>query len=186
MQEYEDSPEDEKPPTNMEDRSRVARHILQATSSASEVDKPVAGPSRSRVPSPVRYSVSYNRLTYIHSHAPIMSPQVLVCCPPFTPCPPSCPSPPICPQGVVYLHPHPLRPPTPLPPSPPPPAPRLEVYQKAPLPEPAVQAAPAVPVAPVPLDPIPWWIGLLQGPHQAVSAALLQGYLALLEYMYSR
>ena len=63
MQEYEDSPENEKPPTIMEDISRVAKHILEATPSASEVDKPVAGPSRPRVPSPVRYSVSYKRST---------------------------------------------------------------------------------------------------------------------------
>ena len=58
MQEYEDSPEDEKPPTFMEDRSRAARLVVEATPSAYEVNKPVPGPSRPRVPSPVRYSVA--------------------------------------------------------------------------------------------------------------------------------
>ena len=92
--------------------------------------------------------------------------------------------PPIRPQGVVYLHTRPLCPPTPPPPSPPDPVPRPVVYQQAALPVPAipaVPAAPAAPAAPVPCDPESWWIGLLQGPHQAVSTALLQRYLVLME-----
>ena len=214
MQNYEDSTEDEKPSTNVKDISRVARYILKATPSASEVDEPVAGPSRPRVPSPVRYSVCNNCSTYIHGHAPIMSPQVLVCCLPFAPCPPfrsSSPIPmrkvaeplptvlllPVHPQGGVYLHPPPqpfiMRPlvplrqprhsPTPHPPSSPPPVPRLEVYQQAPLPEPAVHCCSSCSCGFSSSKPIPWLIGLLQGPHQAVSATLLQQYLALLEYM---
>ena len=90
--------------------------------------------------------------------------------------------PPICPEGVVYLHPCPLSPPTSHPPFPPPPAPRPVVYYQAPLPVPVFHAAPASPAAPVPPDPEPWLVGLLQGPHQAAAAALLQRYLALLEY----
>ena len=135
----------------------------------------MAGPSRPPEQGPVRYSLSQEISTYIHGYAPIMSPRVIAQCPP---CPPPCPSPPIQPQGVVYLHPRPLRPPTPYPPSPPPPGPRPEVYQQAPFP---VPAAPAASVAPVP-DPAPWWSKFLQGPQGAMSAALLQRYLSLLEY----
>ena len=131
----------------------------------------------------MRYSINNTQPTYIHGHVPIMSYQVLIRCAPFPPCPPSFPCPPCSPPGDVYIHP---RPPTPHPPSPSPPplspAPRPVVYQ-GPLPVPAVPAAPAAPAAPVPPDPEPWWIELLQGPHQAVSAALLHRYLTLLEYM---
>ena len=178
MQEDEDSTEDEKPPMDPEDLARIVRRILETTLSVSEVDKPVTGPSRPQEQSPVRYSVSQNRSTYIHGFAPIMSPQVLVRCPPFPPCPPPCPSPPVQHQGAVYLHQGPLRPPNPYPPSPPPPDPRPEVYQQAPFP---VLAAPAAPVALVP-DLAPWWMELLQGPQRAMSTALLQQYLTLLEY----
>ena len=85
-----------------------------------------------------------------------MSPQVLVRCPPFPPCPPFFPCSPRSPPGDVYIHP---RPPTPHPPSPSPPPRSL-------VPRPVLNQQPP---APGPVGP-------------PVPAALLQRYLALLEY----
>ena len=97
---------------------------------ASDVDEPVAGPSRERIPSPnpIRYSRSRTpsgctSSTFIHGQYPIRAPRVLVLCLLYTLCSPLRPSPPVpqsnvaelnpaillpstCPQGVVYLHPH--------------------------------------------------------------------------------
>ena len=160
---------------------RVARLILEATPNP-EANKPEAGPSRpDRDVSPVRYSVYNSHLTYIYRRVPIMSPRVLVRCPPFSPCSSLSPCPPCSPPGTVYIHP---RPPTPYPlsPPPPPPAPRPVVYQQAPFPVPVAPVVPAAaPVAPVLPDQEPWWYGLLQGPHCAAAATLLHRYLSLLE-----
>ena len=161
-----ESSEDEKPP--------------EATSPPSEdEEEPQAGPSGQQVPCILRYSQYNIQPTYIHGQIPIMSSQVLVRCPPFPPYPPFLPHSPHSPPGEVYAHP---RPPTPHPPSPsPPPVPPTpvpEVYQDRP-PVPEVPEAPAVPPPPY---PVPWWIGLVQGPHQAASVALIHRYLTLLEF----
>ena len=102
MQEAEDSSEDEKPPMDPEELARIARRILETTPPVSEADEPVAGPSRPREPSPIRYS-SQGISTYIHGHASFMAPQVLVRCPPFFPCPPFRPSSPLPLDGLVVL-----------------------------------------------------------------------------------
>ena len=164
-----ESSEDEKPP--------------EATSPPSEdEEEPQAGPSGQQVPCILRYSQYNIQPTYIHGQIPIMSSQVLVRCPPFPPYPPFLPHSPHSPPGEVYAHP---RPPTPHPPSPsPPPVPPTpvpEVYQDHP-PVPEVPDAPAAPVVPPPPFPLPWWIGLVQGPHQAASVALIHRYLSLLEF----
>ena len=122
-----ESTEEEEISSDIEDRVRLARRILEAT--PPEVDEPEAGPTRpARESSPVIYSVYNNHLTYIHGRVPIMRPRVLVGCPPFPPCSPSRPCPPSSPPGAVYIHP---RPPTPHPPSPPQPlpVPRPVLYQ---------------------------------------------------------
>ena len=183
MQDTEESSEDEKPPMDQGELNRMARSILEATSPASEADEErQAGPSRQPGPSLLRYSLYNTQPTNIHGQVPIMSPLVLVRSPPFAPCPPYLPCSPRSPPGDVYLHP---RPPTPHPPSPSPPplspAPRPAVHQ-GPPPVPVVPAAPAAPAVPAPPDPVPWWIELVQGPHQAASAALLHRYLTLLEF----
>ena len=46
MQETEESTEDEKPPMDPEELTRIARRILEATPPVSEADEPMAGPSR--------------------------------------------------------------------------------------------------------------------------------------------
>ena len=102
----ESTEEEEAIPSDIEDRVRVACRILEAT--PTEVDEPEAGPSRpARESSPVRYLGYNNHLTNIHGRVPIMSPRVLVQCPPFPPCSPSCPCPPRSPPGAVYIHPCP-------------------------------------------------------------------------------
>ena len=144
----------------------------------SEDEEPQAGPSGQQRPGILRYPQYNIQPTYIHGHTPIMSPQVLVRCPPLPPCPPFRPHSPPSPPRDDYLHP---RPPTPHPPSPsPPPAPPTpEVYLERP-PVPEVPEAPAVPPPPFPL---PWWTRLVQdGPHQVASISLIHRYLTLLEF----
>ena len=102
LQEDEDSTEDEKPFMDPEELARIAGRILKTTPSVSEVDEPVAGTSRPRERSPVRYS-SQGISTYIHGHASFMAPQVPVRCPPFFPCPPFRPSSPLPLDGLVVL-----------------------------------------------------------------------------------